>query len=387
MKLKIINQAKNLSGKRVVVRVDFNVPIQRGKVVDNSRIIAALPTIRFLERQKARQIVLITHLGRPQGKVAKSLSLKPVAKELSKLLKQKVNIFSLSQITSSRFKNESIVLLENIRFLPQEERNDPKLAKELSQLGDLFVNEAFSVSHHLGASFVAITKFLPSFAGLALAAEVGALTKLKTKNTKPYLVIIGGAKAQDKLPIIQKLMKRADQVIVGGVVANTFFKAKGLVIGKSLFNQDLITRARAILQAGKKKIILPKDVVVDVVNTKKKENFLVKVDQIQANHNILDLGTETIRQYAQYVKKAKIILWSGTLGLAEQKTYSHGTLSLARLVSARARGKTFVIVGGGDTINFFHQHKLWVDYLSLAGGAMLDYLVGKKLPGLEPLLI
>ncbi|MFA4936682.1 MAG: phosphoglycerate kinase [Patescibacteria group bacterium] len=385
MKLKVINQANNFAGKRVIVRVDFNVPLIRGRVADNARIIAALPTIRFLERQQVKQIVLVSHLGRPDGKIVKSLSLKPVAKELSKLLRQQVKFIPLAKLGVNE--KHFIILLENIRFLPGEEANDFKLAKNIAKFGDIFVNEAFSVAHHMGASFVAISKYLPVYAGLELAAEVAALEKFKKQGRQSTIAIIGGAKVEDKLPIIEKILSKVDNVLVGGVVANTFLKAKGLAIGKSLFGKQLLKQAKVILRVGKNKIVLPYDVIVDTVGTKKKETTAVLVNKVKSNHKILDLGTETIRQYSRYVKKAKIIFWSGTMGLAEKNTYSHGTWSLARLVSARARGRTFVMVGGGDTINFFHQKKLWVDYESLAGGAMLDYIVGKKLPGLKSLFI
>ncbi|MFH1867033.1 MAG: phosphoglycerate kinase [Patescibacteria group bacterium] len=386
MRLKVINQAKNLAGKRVVMRVDFNTPLIKGKVLDNSRLVAVIPTLRLLEKAGSKQVMLVSHLGRPNGKIVQSLSLRPIARELSRLLKRKVKLISLSHAFQTKAANEPLVLLENIRFLPGEEKNDKKLAQQLASLGDIFINDAFSVSHHPSASLVGITRYLPSYAGLSFAHEVQELNRVAGQSAKPLVAIIGGAKVADKLPVIEKILSRVDYILVGGVVANTFLKAKGHKIGKSLFDKSLVAQARAVLKKCKRKIILPSDVIVDLTSTKKKEHTLVSINKVSSQHRIMDLGTETIQQYSAVVKKAKTVIWAGTLGKTEELVYAHGSRSLGRLVSARARRSTFVVVGGGDTVGFFHQNRLWVDHFSLAGGASLKFLAGEKLPALVPLL-
>lgn len=385
MKFKVISQARNLKGKRVLIRVDFNVPLKGQQVVDDSRIIAAIPTLRYLEHAGVSQVTLVTHLGRPGGKQVKNLSLAPVAKHLSKLLKQPVKFLSLNQALTAPASGASVRLLENIRFEPGEEKNDKSLARQLARLGDVFVNDAFSVSHHHGASFEVITKFLPNYAGLSLAAEVRSLEKIRHHSASPLLLIVGGAKVADKLPVIQKLLSRAQKVLVGGLVANTFLAAKNIPLGKSPYAKDLLPLARKILRQGAQKIILPSEVVVDVVGTKKREVLSVAINKVKVNHKISDLGPGTIKEYATLVKKARTIFWAGTLGITEESVYAHASLALGRLASNRARGRAFVLVGGGDTAGFFHEHKLWVDYFSLAGGASLKFLAGECLPGLDAL--
>ncbi len=386
MKLKVINQAKNLKGKRVLVRVDFNVPMKRAKILDDARIIASLPTIRFLEREKVKQIILVSHLGRPQGKVVKSLSLLPQTLELSRLLRHPVKLFNLSKAKGKLFNQERIVLLENIRFDRREEKNDKNFIKKLAILGDIFINDALSVSHRTAASVSGVARVLPSYAGLNLAHEVLFLDKVLQKPVKPLVVVIGGVKIEDKLPVINKLAIIASQVLVGGAVANTFLAAKGLLVGKSLVDKKFIPEARKILKKFSKKIILPKDVVVDVVGTKKKETKLISVFDVQKNYCLYDLGVSTVREYSSYLKHAKTVLWAGVLGKTEDKLYAHASLALGRLVSSKARGPALVVVAGGDTASFFHQYGLWVDYLSFAGGAALKFLAGDKLPGLAPLV-
>jgi phosphoglycerate kinase len=388
MSFKVISEAKRLSGKIALVRLEMNVPLKGKKIIDDSRLREAIPTLRYLERHKAR-IVIISHLGRPGGKKVASLSLKPIGYALGKLLRQPIQVLPLERGSKDiRYSTKKgIVLLENIRFYKGEDENDVGFSKQLAQLGDLYVNEAFATSHRKTASFVGVTKYLPAYAGFQLADEVKALEKVLKHGVKPVVAIIGGAKVADKLSVIEKLLPRVSAVLTGGGVANTFLAAKGYQVGKSLIDKDIIKEARRVLKKGKNKILLPIDVIVDKVGTKKHESMWRKVRDVKFGERIVDLGTNTTRLYAPFIKKAQTIFWSGPLGLTEEHKWSHGSLSLGRLVSARARGRAFVVIGGGETVSFFHQHKFWVDYTSLAGGAMLEFLAGEKLPGLEALKI
>ena len=369
----------------MLLRVDFNVPLHGDELLDDSRITSIIPTLKYLERAGVNQVTLVSHLGRPQGREVKGLSLRPVAKSLSKLIKRPVKFLTLRQALASGMNGEPIRLLENIRFEPEEDTNDRNLARLLAQLGDIFVNDAFSVCHHAGASTVAVTRYLPSYAGLFLQSEVRALEKIKHHSSAPLVLIIGGSKVADKLPVIQKLLPRAQKILVGGLVANTFLAAQKKPMGKSGFSKELVSMAAKILKSASRKIILPQDVVVDIVSTKKKEITVVETARVKSNQRISDLGAKTINEYAAEIKKAKTILWAGTLGIAEEPVYAHASLALGRLVSGMALGRVFALVGGGDTVGFFHQHKLWVDYFSLAGGASLKFLAGERLPGVEAL--
>jgi phosphoglycerate kinase len=284
-----------------------------------------------------------------------------------------------------RAAGSNVVLLENIRFERGEDENSPALARELGRLGQLYVNEAFSVSHRTAASVVGITRHLKSYAGFGLAAEVEALERVRKIGKKPVVAVVGGAKVADKLPVIAKLLPRLSAVLVGGAVANTFLAAKGYNVGASLIDKAVLKEAKSLLRQAGKKIVLPVDVVVDSPRAPRHEGRWKLADEVATRERIVDVGTRTTILFSSYLKQASTILWAGPLGLVEQPNFSHGTLSLARLVSARAHGPAFVLVGGGDTVNFFHHHKLWVDHVSLAGSAMLDQLAGVKLPGLRAL--
>jgi len=383
---KLVSQAHHLADRVVLVRLETNVPLRGKKVVDDSRLREAIPTIRFLLRRGAR-LILLGHLGRPHGKYSAKLSLKPIGYALGKLLKQPVKImeFKRGRDAIRRAAQTSIVLLENIRFEPGEDENSRELAKHLASLGDLYVNEVFSTSHHAAASIVGITRHLPPYAGFALAQEVAALERVRKVGSKPVVLVVGGAKVADKLPVISKLLPRVSAVLVGGAVANTFLLARGYKVGKSLVDRSVLKEARRILRQAKNKIILPLDVIVDKVVTKRHESIWREVNKVKPNESIVDIGTRTTQKFAPYLKQAQTVFWSGPLGLVEEPAWRHGTESLARLASARARGPAYVLVGGGDTVAFFHEKKLWVDHASLAGGAMLQFLAGEKLPGLTAL--
>ncbi len=385
MAFRTIDAAGRLGGKVALVRIDANVPLKGNKIQDDTRLREVLPTLRFLERRGAH-IVLIGHLGRPQGKKVAQLSLKPVGYALGKLLKQPVKVLPLSKGAAvlRREAKKGVVLLENIRFEAGEDENSTVLARKLAKIGDLYINEAFSVSHRLAASMVGITKLMPSYAGLHLEHEVEALKEMMRAGQKS-VAIVGGAKVADKLPVIAELLPRLSAVLVGGAVANTFLAAKGIQVGKSLVDKEVIKQAKALLRRAGPKLELPRDVIVDRVGTRKREVTWREVTAVRSNERIVDLGTRTTQVYAKHLKQARKIFWSGTMGLAEEHEWSHATLALGRLAAARARRLTYVMVGGGDTVAFFAKHNLTVDHVSSAGSAMLQFLAGAKLPGLTAL--
>ncbi len=384
--MKTVSEAKNLSGKFALVRIDTNVPLEGKKVADDSRLRQVVPTLRFLER-KGAHIILVGHLGRPKSAKEISLSLKPIGYHLGKLLKKPVKVVELSRGVKDirRMALDGPVLLENIRFEKGEEENSLSLSKQLAALAHLFVNEAFSVSHRKAASLVGVAKLLPAYAGFQLVTEVDALTVVQKRGKKPVVAVVGGAKVGDKLPVIARLLSRLSAVLVGGAVANTFLAAKGYPLAKSLVDRAEVAEAKRILKKAKQKLVLPVDVIADRTTTKRAEATWRRVDEVKAKDRVVDLGTETTRLYATYIKQAQTVFWSGPLGLVENPMWSHATLALGRLTAARARGRAYVIVGGGDTVSFFHKHDLQVDYVSLAGSAMLDFLAGDKLPGLTAL--
>ena len=319
---------------RVILRVDFNVPVKKGKVEDSYKLKRALPTIKQLLKNK-NQIVLVSHLGRPKGKRVKALSLEPVFKELKKMLvgkgykmkffPQKVDAKLVKRVNDT---DVDILFLENMRYDKREDENRKNLALLLAKMGDVYVNESFAASHRKMSSLVEITNYLPSFAGLNLVQEVSYLNK-SLKPKKPAVALIGGSKIRTKIALIKGFLKTYNKVLIGGGLANTFFAAKGYEVGGSLFEPEELRRAKLLLQS--KKIILPKDVLVS--DKKRKKIRVVKIgrDQIlcEKNEMILDIGPETVKRYADEIKKAKFIIWNGPLGLIEEKKFSHGTIALA----------------------------------------------------------
>ena len=306
MSFQTIDQAKRLNKKIVLVRIDTNVPMAGKKVLDDSRLQAILPTLRYLERKRAK-IILISHLGRPNGKKVPSLSLKPIGYALGKLLKTPIKVLALEQGAKAiRYEAEkNIVLLENIRFYKGEDTNSATLAKELAKLGHIYINDAFSVSHRAAASIVGIPKILPSYAGFNLAAEVEALEKIKKSKGQKLVVIVGGAKIADKLPVLEKLLPKAMAILVGGGVANNFLKAKKFPVGKSLVDESVMKQTRAILAKGKKKLILPIDVICDNTRTAEHDAHWRFVKEVKPQERIVDIGPKTCQLYSSYIKKAK----------------------------------------------------------------------------------
>ncbi len=383
MKLKSIKEAKHLFGQHILVRVDFNTPVKNGQVVDNFKIQASLPTIKFLLHNGAK-VILVSHLGRPIKK-EKKFSLLPIALELEKLLGIKVYFGNLGN--RDDWEGEKLVLLENIRFYKGEGTNDLKFAKQLSQLADVFVLDGFAVAHRDSASVSSVAKFLPSYAGLLLMTEVDGLSKIVDKPKQPMILMLGGLKIETKLLILKNLLPKTKKVLLAGEIFNTYLWAKGHEVGASAVNKILKSIVLHLLKD--KKIILPVDVVI---GTEKGKNARVaSLDKkliLKKDEGIFDIGPKTVLLFAKHLKTAKTMIWNGAFGKFEQPPYYHGTYSLVRLFANRSKGKAYGICGGGETVEVLRHLGVLneVDLVSTGGGAMLDFLSGKKLPGLKNLL-
>lgn len=391
MKIKSINEAKNLKGKTVFLRADFNVPIKQDRVKEDYKIIAGLSTIRFLLRYGCK-VIVSTHLGDPGGKKNLKLTTLPVAKRLEKLLGKKItfindSIGSKVETLIKKINPGQVVFLENLRFHAGEEKNDKNFAKQLARLADIYVNNAFAVSHREHASVSAIKKYLPAYAGLLVEAELKNINKA-LKPEKPLIVVIGGAKISTKLPIIKKFIKSAEHILVGGAIANDFLKNLGFEVGKSLVGKDGKISKQLVgiyKKYGNKKIILPLDFLVSDNRAGSGKLTVKKVTEINKKDYIYDIGPQTILFYSRYLKKAKTIVWNGPMGLFENEKFKHGTLSVARVIASHTSGKAFGVVGGGETIEALKLTRMigYIDWVSTGGGAMLDYLAGEKMPGLK----
>lgn len=371
-------------GSKVLVRAPFDVPLKNGRVADDSRIREALPTIKYLLRKKA-VVLLLSHLGRPQG-VDESLRMDPVASCLERLLKQHVVRFddcigAEVEDAVNELHDGDVAVLENVRFHKEEELNDDLFARGIAELADFYVNDAFSVSHRSHASVVGIPKYLPAVAGFSLEREIAMLSRV-LRPKKPFVVLLGGAKASDKIKIIDNLARRADKVLIGGAMANTFLKAQGCDVGKSLFEPGMVRLARHLLEVYGKKIVLPSDVVV--AGSAKAKGRIVGVDNIPGSASVFDIGPVTVNCFVAELKKARTVLWNGPVGLFEQARFSKGTKALAQ---ALARMKSERIVGGGDTVNALNKFRVVKKFthVSSGGGAALEFFEGKKLPGIAAL--
>ncbi len=390
MQVHSIKQLKNLANKTVLMRVDFDVPITAGKIDEDERIEVSLETINFLLKKKCR-LVLIAHLGRPDGEKKAEYSLRPVALRLRQLLKSPVKfvpetIGSKVEAVIKKMKAGEVVLLENLRFHQEELDNDLGFAKTLAALADIYVNDAFATSHRDQVSFSAIKKFIPAYAGLLLEKEIVALNKIK-KPKKPLVVVMGGAKLKTKMPLVSKFYAKADSILLGGGLANTFFKYQKQEIGKSLYDVDDLLSLKQFYQ-GKKlkaKIILPIDVVV---KDAKGRAVVKSPNNVEKKDTILDIGPATISKYSGYIKKAQTLICNGPMGLFEEPSFKYGTFAVVSLVAARSTGKAYGVIGGGDTIKALAMTKMTehVDWVSMGGGAMLVYLSGGRMPGLTKII-
>lgn len=382
----------DVAGKKVLVRVDFNVPLNdKGEITDDTRITASLPTIQYLLEQKAA-VILMAHLGRPKGQVKPELSLAPVAKHLGKLLGKKVLfapdcVGEAAQAAASKLKPGHIMLLENLRFHKEEEKNDMEFAEKLASLADLYVNDGFGVSHRAHASVEGVTHFLPAAAGFLLEKEIQYVGQAVTNSLHPFVAIIGGAKVSDKIGVISNLLDKVDTLLIGGGMANTFLAAQGYKMGKSLVEEDKLDLAKELLAKAKKNkvnMLLPTDLVMAAAFAPDAEHVTEKVKNLNQAYMALDIGAETSKAYAEALADAKMIVWNGPMGVFEMDAFCKGTEAVAKAV---AKSRATSIVGGGDSVAAIEKLGLAkrITHISTGGGASLEYLEGKVLPGVAAL--
>lgn len=382
----------DVAGKKVLVRVDFNVPLNdKGEITDDTRITASLPTIQYLLEQKAA-VILMAHLGRPKGQVKPELSLAPVAKHLGKLLGKKILfapdcVGEAAQAAASKLKPGHILLLENLRFHKEEEKNDMEFAEKLASLADLYVNDGFGVSHRAHASVEGVTHFLPAAAGFLLEKEIQYVGQAVTNPLHPFVAIIGGAKVSDKIGVISNLLDKVDTLLIGGGMANTFLAAQGYKMGKSLVEEDKLDLAKELLAKAKKNkvnMLLPTDLVMAAAFAPDAEHVTEKVKNLNQAYMALDIGAETSKAYAEALADAKMIVWNGPMGVFEINAFCKGTEAVAKAV---AKSRATSIVGGGDSVAAIEKLGLAkrITHISTGGGASLEYLEGKVLPGVAAL--
>ncbi len=384
----------DVAGKRVFVRVDFNVPLADGKVTDDSRIRAAIPTITLL-LQRGASVVLASHLGRPNGKVSDGLRLRPVGIRLGELLRRNVPVTGDAlglgtEDAIKRLRPGEVILLENLRFHSEEEANDPEFAAKLASYADVYVNDAFGTAHRAHASTVGVATLLPSYAGLLMERELAALSSLLESPAHPFAAILGGAKVSDKIKVIHNLLNTVDLLVLGGGMANTFLLAQGKAVGKSLAEPDRVDDARRILEAAEAKgvqVVLPVDVIVAKEVTRGTEYKTLPAEKIPASWHIVDLGKDSQDLVLDALKGVKTVFWNGPLGVFEIPSFAHGTNAVARMLAAAADEGATVVVGGGDSVAAITQQGLAdrMTHISTGGGASLEFLEGRELPGVEVL--
>ena len=391
--MKSTKNCENLNQKKVLLRLDLNVPLNNGTITDETRINKILPIVKFLLDSNS-QVIIISHVGRPKGKVNKDLSLKPICENLEKKINKKIkiitnNIFELSKENLFSNHNNQIISLENIRFYAEEETNDASFAKHLAGLADLFVNDAFSCSHRAHASVSKITEFLPSFAGLQLETEINALKKVTTEIKKPISCIIGGSKISTKIGVIKNLIPKFDNIIIVGGMANNIISYKGNKIGKSIKEQNCENIIKEIFETSKKypcKITYPSDVLVGKNMSDKSE--VKGLDNIKDDDLILDIGPKTINEIRNIIEASKTVLWNGPAGYFENPNFANGSHEIAKsIIKKNNNGSIYSVIGGGDTVSLINKISdiKNFNFVSTAGGAFLEYLEGKELPGIKAL--
>ena len=389
--MKNIEDLKNLNRKRVLVRLDLNVPLEGKKITDTTRIDKILPTLKFLIKQKAT-IIIISHIGRPKGKINPALSMAPVCEYLSKKLNINVellnqNLFEINPDKISNVNNDKIFFLENIRFYEEEEKNDPKFAKTLSELGEIYVNDAFSCSHRAHASVDKITEYLPSYCGLQMNTEINALKKVTSNIERPITCIIGGSKISTKISVIKNLIPKFENIVIVGGMANNILENNGHNIGKSLKEENCKQIIEEILLLAKKhdcNILLPVDVSV---GKSLNDNYKIKnLTEVEDDDLILDIGPKTIKLICSLLENSKTVLWNGPLGYFENSNFAVGSIQIAKKI-VNLKDKIYSVAGGGDTIAVLNQADAFsqLNFVSTAGGAFLEYLEGKEIPGIRAL--
>ena len=377
------------SGKRALVRCDFNVPLDDDQnITDDIRIREAVPTIRYLLDQGAA-VVLCSHLGRPKGQVVDTMRLTPVAGRLSELLNKTVNklddcVGPVVEAAVAAMKPGDVVLLENLRFHAQEEKNDPAFAKQLAALGDVFVNDAFGTAHRAHASTAGVADYMPAVAGFLMQKEIDFLGSAVENPKRPFVAILGGAKISDKIGVIANLLSKADALLIGGGMANTFFKAKGYEMGDSLVEESSLDQARDLMAKGGDKLVLPVDVVMADAFSADANTKTVGADAVQPGWRVLDVGPKTVKLFAEKVSGAKTVVWNGPMGVFEMEPFAKGTFEVAK---ALAESNATTIIGGGDSAAAVEQSGLAdrITHISTGGGASLEFLEGIELPGIAVL--
>lgn len=393
MNKKVITDLE-VGSKRVIVRVDFNVPMSKteeGKITDNARIVAALPTIKYLIENNAR-IILLSHLGRPKGEAKKEFSLAPAAKELSKLLNKDVKFLQSNLVVDDNVKDEvlklkdgEVALLENTRFRNEETKNIDDFSKELAELGELYINDAFGTSHRAHCSNVGLCKFLPSAVGFLVEKEISIMGKALSNPERPFVAILGGAKVSDKITVIENLIEKVDSIIIGGGMAFTFLKSLGYSVGKSLLEDDKVDFAKELIEKAKSKnvkILLPIDVVVSKEFSNDSEFKTVNIDSIEDDYMGLDIGEKTVKLFSDEINNAKTVVWNGPMGVFEMSNFAKGTFEIAKAI---AESEAISIIGGGDSASAAEKsgYKDKITHISTGGGASLEFLEGKILPGID----
>jgi phosphoglycerate kinase len=385
----------DVHGKRVFLRADLNVPLDDGKITDDTRIRASLPTLVYLLEQGA-SVILASHLGRPKGKVNDALRLKPVADRLSQLLGRPVRMTGDAlgpgvMTAVDKLRPGDMLLLENLRFHAEEEANDPGFSESLAGMADVYVNDAFGSAHRAHASTEGITHHLPAVSGLLMEREVSALSRLMEKPAKPFHTVIGGAKVSGKLEVLESLLSRCQAILVGGGMANTFLAAKGHALGKSLVETEQLDNAVRIMEEARRKrvrFMLPTDALIAAQVHPRSQRQVVPVDQVPKDWSIVDIGPDTVAAYTGHLAKAKTIFWNGPMGVFEIAPFAEGTNAMARYIAGRTAEGVVTVVGGGDSVAAVEQLGLieQMSHVSTGGGASLEFVEGKTLPGVAALL-
>lgn len=391
MKLKKTIRDIDLNGKRVFCRVDFNVPMEDGKVTDDTRIRAAVPTIEYMT-EKGAKVILASHLGRPKGQVNEDMRLTPAAAKLSELLGKNVRKLDVStgeevQQAIADMQDGEVILLENVRFNPGEEKNDPELAKQFADLADVFVNDAFGTAHRAHASTAGIAQYIPGVLGFLLEKELEVLGTALSDPERPFTAIIGGAKVKDKIGVIDNLLDKVDNLLIGGGLSYTFTRAEGYETGKSLVEEDKIDLAKSFIEKAKHKnvnLYLPTDAVVADEFSADAQTKTVSVDNIEEGFMGLDIGPETAARYKQIISDSKFVIWNGPMGVFEMAPFADGTKAVA---DAMAETDAYTVIGGGDSAAAVEKFEVAdkMDHVSTGGGASLEFMEGKELPGVAVL--